>query len=333
MPVTAHASAPTRVDLAGGTLDLWPLCHLLEAPALTVNVALALRAEATVTARDDGIVEIRSVDLGQIVQCDVDRLKHDRLGLATRLVEALAPNRSLTVTLRSGVPRQSGLGGSSALSVALGAALLRFCGREVDAEHYLRFIQNFETRLLGLPTGYQDYYPPLFGGAMALEATFDGVVRHALDGGPAFLREHLLLADTRLDHESGMNNWEVLRGFLDGEFEVRASLNRINQCAYRMRDAVEACDLPAAARALDDEWTARRTLAPIVSNERIDALIAAAKAAGALAGKVCGAGGGGCIVFFVPPGTRADVTAAIEAEEGAVLEFEPALEGLSVQDG
>ena len=98
MPVTAHASAPTRVDLAGGTLDLWPLCHLLEAPAMTVNVALALRAEATVTARDDGIVEIRSVDLGQVVQCDVDRLRHDRLGLATRLVEALAPNRSLTVT-------------------------------------------------------------------------------------------------------------------------------------------------------------------------------------------------------------------------------------------
>ena len=333
MPVTVRASAPTRVDLAGGTLDLWPLCHLLERPAVTVNVALARPAEATVELRDDGIVEVRSIDRGETVQCDVDRLSHERLGLATRLVEAIAPDRSMTVTLKSNVPVQSGLGGSSALSVALGAALLRVVGREVDADAYLRFIQNFETRLLALPTGYQDYYPPLFGGLVALEATFDGVVRTPIDGGLDFLREHLLLVDTRMDHESGMNNWEVLRGFLDGEFEVRAALNRINHCAHRMRDAVRTCDLAGAAAALDDEWNARRTLAPVVSNERIESLIAAAKGAGALAGKVCGAGGGGCIIFFVPSDAREAVERAIGAQDGGVIAFEPATTGLTLEDG
>ena len=134
MPATVHATAPTRVDLAGGTLDLWPLCHLLECPAVTVNVALARPAEVTVELRDDGIVEVRSVDRGETVRYDVDRIRHERLGLATRLVEAIAPNHSLTVTLKSNVPAQSGLGGSSALSVALGAALLRIVGREVEAD-------------------------------------------------------------------------------------------------------------------------------------------------------------------------------------------------------
>ncbi|MHC4955001.1 MAG: GHMP family kinase ATP-binding protein [Planctomycetota bacterium] len=321
MSAPIRVLAPTRVDLAGGTLDIWPLCHLLERPARTVNVALDLAAEVIVTPRDDGMVEIVSEDRGEQLRYPVGQPPAERLALATGLVEAMAPGKALHVSLKSHVPRQSGLGGSSALAVALGAALVRLAGEHLDATAFLRYLQNFETRLLGLPTGYQDYYPGVFGSVQTLTATFDGVQRESLAGSSEFVAQHLLLVDTRLDHESGMNNWEVVRAFLDREQGVRASLNRINRCAYRMDAAVRSRDLEATAAALDDEWQARRTLAPVVSNERIEALIAAARGAGALAGKVCGAGGGGCIAFVAIPDRHAAIRAAIEAEGGAVLAF------------
>jgi len=325
--------APTRIDLAGGTVDIWPICHLLERPGKTVNLALDLAAQATFEAREDGHVTITSEDLDEVVRYVVGRPPTNRLPLATGLIEALVPDRSLAVTLKSNVPPQSGLGGSSALTVALGGTLFRAAGRTLEGADFLRYVQNFETRLLGLPTGYQDYFPGIYGGAQALTATFDGIERASYPESIPFLERHLMLVDTRLDHQSGMNNWEVVRAFLDGDRDVRASLNRINQCAHRMEAALANQDLEAAARALDDEWQARRTLAPVVSNERIEALVAAAKGAGALAGKVCGAGGGGCIVFFAEPAQHAAIDAAIESEGGARVPFGIAAEGLRLEDG
>ena len=325
--------APTRIDLAGGTVDIWPICHLLDAPGKTVNAALHLAAEATVESRDDGHVTIRSEDLDREIRYAIGNPPSDELALATGLVQSLTPRRSLAVTLRSTVPPQSGLGGSSALSVALGSALFHAAGRTLDAPTFLRYLQNFETRLLGLPTGYQDYYPGVFGGIQALTATYDGIQRVSYPDSIEFLDNHVVLADTRLDHESGMNNWEVVRAFLDGAADVRASLNRINACAYEMEAAIAASDLDAAARALDTEWQARRTLAPVVSNDRIESLIAAAKDAGALAGKVCGAGGGGCVVFLAEPDKRDAVGAAIESAGGARIDVRIDDDGLRLEDG
>jgi len=324
--------APTRIDLAGGTVDIWPLCHLLDRPGKTVNVALDLCAESTVEDRDDGHVTIVSLDRDETVRYEVGAPPGDRLALATSLTEALLPRRSLAITLRSSVPRQSGLGGSSALSVAVGASLFRAAERTIEGVGFLRFLQNFETRLLGLPTGYQDYYPGIYGGVQALTAKFDGVERTSYPDTIPFLQQHILIADTRLDHESGMNNWEIVRAFLDGDLDVRASLNRINLCAHRMEAAVAAQDLGAMAEALDDEWQARRTLASVVTNERIEALIAGAKQAGARAGKVCGAGGGGCIVCFADPERHDAIGAAIEREGGAVVRFGIATDGLRFEE-
>jgi len=328
-----RASAPTRIDLAGGTLDIWPACHLLTHPACTVNVALDRRAEAAVAARADGHVRLRSLDRGLEVDYPATVPDHGPFPLASRLVEAIAPGTGLDVEVRSNVPPQSGLGGSSALAVAIGGALVQHVHGHLEAGEFLRFIQNLETRLLGLPTGYQDYYPAIYGGVQALVATLHGVDRRPRPEARPLLDRALLLVDTRLEHESGMNNWEVLRAFLEGDLAVRAAMNRINECAYAMDRALAAGDLARSAEALDEEWRARRTLAPVVSNERIEALIAAAREAGALAAKVCGAGGGGCIALLAEPERHAAIAAAMEAEGGAMVPFGIDDRGLRIEDG
>ncbi len=294
------ATAPARVDLAGGTLDIWPLCHLLERPGLTVNCAIDRRARAEAEERTDGLVVVESVDRNERVSHPADALRHDRLGIATRLAEAIAPGMALHLRIESRVPPGSGLGGSSALSVAIAAALAALRGDALAGEALRELVQTTETRVLGLPTGYQDYYPAIRGGVNAIGATERGIVVTPIPGAEAFLRRHLVVVDTGIEHASGMNNWEVVRRFLDGDEQTRRNLNRINECSYAMREALLARDLAATARALDAEWSARRDLAPVVSNPRIESCIADARRRGALAAKICGAGGGGGLALLVP---------------------------------
>ena len=149
--------------------------------------------------------------------------------------------------------------------------------------------------MLDAPTGYQDYYPPMLGGVNVLEATAAGVRVDRIDGGATFLGDHLLLVDTQIEHHSGLTNWEVVRRFLDGDAGVRAALGGIAEVSAAMAAAISTRDLAGVAEALNREWDLRRKLSPVVTNERIDAMVGQAREAGALAAKVCGAGGGGCL--------------------------------------
>ena len=328
---TIKASAPARVDLAGGTIDIWPICLLLERPAVTVNVAIDLCAHVQLEPRDDGWLEIVSEDRGERVRLPVDAVVHDRLGLATRIAGWFGVGRGLSIRMHASGPPQSGLGGSSAMAIALGGAMARLHNRTLDAGRLRETVQNLETALLGKPTGYQDYYPALEGGVNVLTATPEGISLRRIEGGDEFLARHLLVADTRIEHQSGLNNWEVVRAYLDGDERVAASLELIRDCAARMALAVEARDIDAVAEALDEEWSARRRLSPVVTNERIDALVGAARDAGALAAKVCGAGGGGCLALLVRDTADGQVGEAIEAAGGRLVETRPQPYGLVVE--
>jgi D-glycero-alpha-D-manno-heptose-7-phosphate kinase len=321
-----RASAPTRIDLAGGTIDIWPLCLSLERPAVTVNLAIDLRAEAEVSETGDGLLYVRSDDRGEEVRLPADRITHERLGIATRLAAYYGARKGLSVRLLSRAPPHSGLGGSSALAVALAGALAALRGRPLD----LDVVQDLETMLLRTPTGYQDYYPAWKGGLNALTAVPGGVEVKPIAHGPSFLAPHLLLVDTRMEHASGLTNWEAVKRFFDGDRNTRDAFHRIAECAARLRDAVKARDLGAVGAALKGEWDARRRLSPSVTNARLDALAEAATGAGALAAKVCGAGGGGCMVILAPDASDRALRRRIGEAGGNPIAFRPDPAGLLV---
>jgi D-glycero-alpha-D-manno-heptose-7-phosphate kinase len=323
-----RASAPTRIDLAGGTIDIWPLCLALERPAVTVNLAIDLRAEAAVRETGDGLLHVRSDDRGEEIRLPVGRITHERLGIATRLAAYYGAGTGLALRLLSRAPPHSGLGGSSALAVALAGALSRLRGRALD----LRVVQDLETTLLRTPTGYQDYYPALHGGLNALTAVPGGVEVETIGHGPSFLAPHLLLVDTRMEHASGLTNWEAVKRFFDGDLRTREAFHTIAACAARLRDALKARDLGAVGAALREEWDARRRLSPSVTNARLDALAEAARGAGALAAKVCGAGGGGCMVVLAPDAGDGPLRKRIGEAGGNPLAFRPDPDGLRIHD-
>lgn len=313
------SSAPTRIDLAGGTFDIWPL-YLFHDHAQTINAALSLRAFCTLESRDDGRVVLISEDTGERVEASsADALDVDRLPLLARLVRLFGVS-GLTVTTRSESPVGAGIAGSSALNIAITKALSAWTGRWTSDAEVLLTAMNVEAQVIHVPTGAQDYRPALYGGVSAVELDAAGVRRVKLDVPAAELAARVVVAYTGASRNSGINNWDVMKRRIDGDSAVIAAFNGIRDAALGMRAALSAQDWAAAGRYLDAEWQCRVQLAPGVTTPGIDALLAAAKAAGALAGKVCGAGGGGCLFCLVPPARKAAVSEALRAGGSTVLD-------------
>ncbi len=314
-----EASAPARVDLAGGTLDLWPL-HVLHPGSVTVNVAIDLRARCRVRPRE-GSFRVTVPDLGyeRVAARPQDLLADPRGALAGALLEALSITAPLDIELSSDVPYGSGLGGSSALTVAMAAALAASAGREFGGLGEVEFVRDVETRVLGKPAGVQDYYPPLAGGLHGLRFAPGRTEATRRDVDPAAWLRHLTLFDTGAAHSSGMNNWEIFRARLEGDREVATRLDGVALAAREMAEAADTADFRAMGAALKREWEARRRLAPVVSSPGIEAAIAAALGAGAWGAKACGAGGGGCVVILAAPERTPAVREALTRLESGKL--------------
>jgi D-glycero-alpha-D-manno-heptose-7-phosphate kinase len=319
--VRITASAPTRIDLAGGTIDIWPL-YLFHPGAQTLNAAISLRAHCQVDEHPDGDVEIESHDTGRRTRArSADDLAGDpALPLLSRLAAAYSVS-GVRIRTRGESPAGAGIAGSSALNVAVCAALARWTGTTTDPEALLATAMNVEAQAIEVPTGLQDYRPAMYGGVAALELGPHGLRRVPLGVDPADLQRRIVLCYTGAPRNSGTNNWEIMKRHIDGDRGVFDSFERIRDTAAEMRVALDRGDWTATARALADEWRNRKRLAPGVTTPAIDDLIARATAAGAGAAKVCGAGGGGCLFCLAEPDRVPAVREALAAGGARILEF------------
>jgi D-glycero-alpha-D-manno-heptose-7-phosphate kinase len=325
--------APARIDLAGGTVDIWPIC-LIEPGAATVNLAIDRFAVARARVRDDGAFVLTSVDK------DVERRHVDAASLRTETDLALhrevamfaatflPAGVGLELTTRSEVPAGSGLGGSSALFVACVKAALAVGKRTMDDDALLRHVIDMEARLIGVPTGSQDYVSAIHGGLSLIRYPTGGARRDPIPCDLELVARRIVLVYTGVPHDSAMNNWAVTKAYLDGDDDVRREMRAISEAARILRGALVVHDLDAAADAIAQDWKARKKLAPGVTTREIERLGDAAEDAGAMAMKVCGAGGGGCVFFWCAEGKRDAVESTLKAAGADVLKFKPEPRGV-----
>ncbi|HEV7765859.1 MAG TPA: hypothetical protein VGQ76_12720 [Thermoanaerobaculia bacterium] len=323
--------APVRADLAGGTLDLWPL-YLFHPGSRTVNVAISYYAESEISETGTNAIEIQLTDQ-QYKQrySSLQEMGADpKAALLFRALEHFKLS-GIKITTRTDAPRGSGLGGSSALSITLVRALSEMAGQPLEGEDLIHLVRDLETRLLGVPAGIQDYYPPVFGGLGSLHLNAGKPARHPLQTSLPDLGAHMLLHYTGIAHFSGTNNWELYKRHIDGKKKVQKGLANIAETAIEMERALDSGNFEAAGAALRREWEHRKALIDGISTPEIEAAIAAALNAGAWGGKVCGAGGGGCIVFLFPREKREAITQALATVPGNVLDATPVAHGLIVE--
>jgi D-glycero-alpha-D-manno-heptose-7-phosphate kinase len=326
--------APNRIDLAGGTTDLYPL-YLLMDGGCTVNASITVSSRVDIKPLGGKGVRIVSEDLGHTLEADEpsELPLNGPLGLVARAIRTFPPPEGVEVTTRNEAPAGSGLGASSALAVALLKGLFELRNSVEAPEKLINLAVNIETANLGVPAGKQDHIGALYGGVSIIDFSHDDFQRTGLDPTSGIMEEleqRIVLSYTGEGRFSGMNNWEITKAFIDRSGDIREILIQIRDVARAMGAALRAGDLEALPELLGQEWDLRRRLSPGVSSSRIDALMAAAKQAGAHASKICGAGGGGCMITMVPPGYRAQVGTAIEAGGGRVMPFHIAREGLRI---
>lgn len=330
-----ETSAPTRVDLAGGTIDIPPL-FLFHEGASTVNFAVDLLAKCQIETRDDEKIVLESVDRGVKFETSLGKmgeLKNEpRLELLSKLVYFFKPEVGFNMITDSEAPAGAGLAGSSTLNIACIGALNKLVGDRYTPDRFIPIAANVECQVIKVPTGFQDYYSAQYGGAASIHFSPDGITREGLDIDLKTLQDRVVVLYTGEPRNSGTNNWEITKRHIDGDRELFDIFEGIRDSAVNLRKAL-----------LDDNWTLvgeilkaafphRKRLSPMITTPHMDDLIAVAYKNGAIAAKVCGAGGGGCIAFFCEEGRKTSVEAALIAQPGSeVLPFTISTEGLTLK--
>lgn len=307
MQVTETGSV--RVDLVGGTLDIEPI-NLILKDVWTLNVATGLKAQVQLESTSFDGVEIISSDYNKTYRYSVAELADDEVLYSKRFEEMtfvlqilhlFGLKKNLKLTLQSGAPAGSGLGGSSAMGVTLYKALCRFTDRSFDVKEAVRRVKGVESRILNQGVaGYQDYFPALVGGVLALKGIEGDVVIQQLYSTELkqVLEANVSLIYSGQSRASGINNWEVYKGFFDKRTEVVEGLAKIAKISSETRTAILEKNWKAMLDLIGREGEAREQLFPNITTDKIRDLALALRAQGHPVGlKMCGAGGGGCFIL------------------------------------
>ncbi|MBI4832264.1 MAG: hypothetical protein HY801_12095 [Candidatus Lindowbacteria bacterium] len=330
-----RVTTPTRIDLAGGTLDLYPL-YLFEEGGLTVNFAIDMYCHVAIEARNDEKISLTSIDLNMQDQfANVDAISTGGpLEIVSRAVKFFRPGAGMNVTTENQVIKGSGLGGSSSLLIATLAALNAHMNAVYSFNELIDLAADIEAQCIRIPTGKQDYFAAVYGGVNALWFEVGGNRREDLlrDGAEiAALESRIILSFTGAARFSGATNWSMIRNYIENNPRTHAGMKEIKATAVAMRDCILTRDWGEFASVVDREWQNRRMLAEGVTNDMVERVMQAARSSGALANKLCGAGGGGCMITCVEPSKKKSVEDALTSAGAQVLPFKIVEDGIRLE--
>ncbi len=350
-----NATCPVRVDLAGGTVDIWPIYLLLEG-ARTINYGINLFAQTEIIAESSNQpqVTLESTDQGAKVRLSWEQVLDPQeqgskeLTLLLRLLRKFSekhPNpTSLDLTLRTRAlsPAGAGLGGSSALSISIIGALSRWVhpnqplDLDTEGDALIALTRDVESQVLFGPAGLQDYYGAAFGGLQVLRWGLGSNERESLP--VATLRKlasRTLLFYSGKSRNSGINNWQLYKNFIDRDPATTQKFEAIVRATAEVEIGLAEQNFDAVIEAVTAEWSARKTLASGISTPEMEHAWGAVQKITKSAFKVCGAGGGGCFFVLLPtddPMMKPKVIQTVTSIPGIQsLPFEPVAHGLDVK--
>ena len=320
--------SPTRVDLSGGTLDMWPLYNFV-GTCYTINVAIDIWTSVELDFRPEEI-NIESLDYKQIWKfknlAEFLSSTDPKIHLYQSVIDYFKKNIKSGFTLKtsSESPIGGGLGGSSSLMISMMKAFSKFTQTRFDDSHHMvHCAHNIEAKILKTPTGTQDYYPAITGGLSILKYAEDGIQQQVIDISQTPLSHNFLLIYTGKSHHSGLNNFEVLKSAVQNDQNVLSALNEIKNISDDMYEVIKNKKWNLIPELFQREYTERIKLTPAFTSPEIEQLSKLIIANGGDGVKICGAGGGGCVLVWVPLDHRQKVIDACEKEKFQCLKSKP----------
>lgn len=325
-----RARVPLRISFAGGGTDVMP--YPADRGGCVLSATIDQYAFASLRPRDDSDYRVRSDDGHARYTKPEDMVFDGHLDLVKACLRDMAPETGLDLHLSCDAAPGSGLGSSSALVVAMLAAVAELNHTPMTPYELAERAYRVERLQLRQAGGMQDHYACTFGGFNFIEFLGeDRVVVNPLRIPPDVENElhgSLLLCFTGKTHTSGGILRRQVQGYLGERPESLEALERIKALTFELKEALLTGDLASFAEIMDESWHAKRRLAEGITNDRIDALYEHAKRSGALAGKLLGAGGGGYLLLFCDFERRPSLAGAMEDAGSRVVKFHFAPQGV-----
>jgi len=338
--------APVRADLCGGTLDLWPIYCLLGS-GKTINIALDLFAEAhfEVASNDRFQAEVKVPDFSPFIfespltpeeVRKLDPKIQFPVGLLSLYLSGKTlPNQIVKMKVETSAPKGSGLGGSSALAVAITTGIAKVFNDFVDQGwqwSLLNWVRDAEANFLQTPTGTQDYLAALFGGFRCY--TYETGKISESSYSPSAMTEfekRAIVLYSGETHSSGLSNWEIYKAVFDGKREALRGFKAIRDLSESVDQCLSASkiDWTEIGGLLSHEWDERQRTFH-VNTPRLDEIIKFLSDLGVLGAKVCGAAQGGSLLVLTDPKDRTPIVQACRDKGIHVLETKPTTKGVQV---
>jgi D-glycero-alpha-D-manno-heptose-7-phosphate kinase len=319
-----RSSAPTRVDLGGAHTDVEPFKS--EEGGFVVNAALDVRVDVTIAVTDDSPhIVITSRDLGTEERfSSIETMDHSgELRLIKAAITHIRPPGAIHVTTSTEAPPGSGLGASAALAVALLGALHRCRGETPAPEELVHDAMYVENVLLGNINGGQDQYASVLGGFHALafgpEQKVDVTALPLRPSAIDDLEERSLLVYSGESHLSGHVLDQIMANYRRGDRHTVGALRDLKRIAYETERALVEAAFDDLAALIAATGEAQHLLHPVMTPPTVRRLAQIGTSHGALASKMVGAGGGGCMFFLCVPERKQELARALDAEGAQVL--------------
>ncbi len=318
--------SPTRIDLAGGTLDCWPL-NAIVGLCYTINLSISIFTHVHLQPLSGSEIELDIKDLSyrkkfphlqSLLECD-----DPELVLIKSHLNYWQPSEGFYLKTSSESPVGGGLGGSSSLTVSLIQAFSKWLERPVKGVDLVTLASNLEARFLGTPTGTQDYIGAYSQGLNLITYDYDGIKFEALPYDKDYFKDRISVIYTGKSHHSGINNWQVIKEVVEKKQETMKELKEIARLSH---DFKQICvdkkwdDIPAL---LNKENDVRVRLSSGFMNKEIGDLKSIAFTNGATGFKICGAGGGGCVMVWSNPEDKTRIEQACQEKNYKVLTADP----------
>lgn len=323
VPVLARSRAPVRVSFCGGGADL--TYFFVNHPGAVLSCTVGLYAHATLVPRKDKQINIFSEDLNQEDHySSLQKLcAAPAKGLLATIISLIRPNHGCDFYLHSDFPVGSGLGGSSAATTATIAAFNQLRQDHWNTYEIAELAFQAERLCFGIAGGWQDQYASAFGGINLIEFEHDRNLVHPIRLEEATRNELeacLLLCNTGITHDSGKLH-QIQRGEMENKPTQLAWLHKSVDLCRRMHRHLIRSELQQFGMCLHEVWQTKKNFSTAISSPQLDKIYDSTIEAGALGGKLLGAGGGGFFLFYVPPQHRRTVIQSLKEQNCQIANF------------
>lgn len=323
MPIYVRSRAPVRVSFGGGGSDLTH--YFANNSGAVINAAISIFCHATLRIRNDGQINISSMDLDDTLNsANLDEAINNpgKFRLITSVLKVINPSYGFDLYLNSDFSVGSGLGGSASVAVAVLGCFNMLRRDRWDKYELAELAFQAERIYLGVPGGWQDQYAAVFGGFNFIEFNMDQHIVNPIRMEPATimeLEESLILCNTGILHDSGEVHENQEQSMKSKEVQSRVKDNV--ELTHRIKNHLLRGQLSDFGKELDRAWGLKKSFSSGISNESLDKIYKEAIENGAIGGKLLGAGGGGYFLFHVSPFHKHQLCRHLHAKGLSVAKF------------